>query len=108
MTTPQPAPQPTIADHINNDEDIVVLFKQAINQLNDACVRHRHSPRDAGVVNPGKIADNPIKLKSLGLEDSEIGVITVTSGGVEITAHFSADETISDFINYTLLEALPA
>jgi hypothetical protein len=55
------------------------------------------------------IADDPLVVVDVDLEDSEIGHVTVTGCSLKepLVTDFSADEEASDWLNYTLLDYLP-
>lgn len=98
----------SFTDIINSGTDPVIAIQSALDDLNQTCRTYRNSPRDAGVVNPEKIATDPLKVQSVDLEDAEIGHVVINGGGMPspVTVQFSADETLSDWVNFSLLDSL--
>ena len=97
----------TFADYINGG-DVRAAVTEQLEDINKACREHPDNPRDSGVSNAKAFIDDPLRLVSLDLEDSEIGIATVSGGGTTVTLDFDADEDVSEWVSMNLLELFPA
>jgi hypothetical protein len=95
----------TFASAINNGnvEEVVQL---ALENINDACRNYPDSPRDAGVMNPERFIEHPLKLVKVEILDRDGGELTVDSWWGVVTVEFCADDNVFEFCGTELLEAM--
>lgn len=97
------------ADALEN-ETIEEAIREAIEEINAACVRHPDDPRDAGVANPAVIASDPIRLVTVEIEQRDTGYATIAGAGLAepLRVEFYADELVSEWAETAMLEAIAA
>jgi hypothetical protein len=96
----------TFSDAVNSGADLAGLVQAALDDINGACRRHPDSPRDAGVLNPRRFVEHPLRLVRVDLIDRDSGEMVVDSPWGEKTATFSADDDISEFCGMDLMEIM--
>lgn len=95
----------TFAKAINSNS-VEAKVQKALDIINDACRQNPDNPRDAGVKDPAKFIAHPLKLVKVEVEDRDTGTLTVDSAWGRKTVEFSADDSIQEFVDGELLEAL--
>ena len=103
---------PTFAEIINSEQDLKAAIQERLDDVNQAAVRNPDDPRAAGwasVEAVRELIQDPFSVTYVDLEDNEIGYALISGRGNKgVRVDFSAEETLSDWINYTLPEAVPS
>ena len=103
---------PSFADIVNSGNNLHKAIQNKLDEINRHAAENPDEPRAAGwasVEAVREIIRDPFRVTHVDLEDRDSGYVLISGrGNTDIRVPFSANEKLSDWINYTLPEAVPS